>query len=80
MHNDSPYRVAILDDNGKKIFINSSSASYNYNDNIVEFCKELELNQYKDSKTITIKVYDTRDGKELDDSSVTISVPKYNKF
>ncbi|NME95717.1 DUF4179 domain-containing protein [Clostridium cochlearium] len=80
LHNDSPYRVAILDDNGKEIFINSSSASYNYNDNIVEFCKELELNQYKDSKTITIKVYDTRDGKELDDSSVTISVPKYNKF
>lgn len=47
-------------------------------DNIVEFCKELELNQYKDSKTITIKVYDTRNGKELDGSSVSFDIPLYS--
>lgn len=80
LHNNSPYRVAILDGNRKEIFINHSGASYNHNDNIVKFYKELELNQYKDSKTITIKVYDTRNGKELDGSSVIINVPKCNKF
>ncbi|WP_164968277.1 DUF4179 domain-containing protein [Clostridium tetani] len=78
LHNDSPYRVTILDGNGKEIFINRSGASYNHNDNIVKFYKELELAQYKDSKTITLKVYDTRTYKELNDSSVTIDVPKCN--
>jgi hypothetical protein len=76
--NADPYYYALFDETGRQLWLPSTSKFFDYKKRVTNIIKDLTSAEYKGRKTITIKTYDSRTGKELDGATVTIHVPNIN--
>lgn len=73
-----PYYYALFDETGRQLWLPTTSNSFDYKKKVTDIIKEFTSAEYKGHKTITIKTYDGRTGKEVEGSAVTIHVPNVN--
>lgn len=72
-----PYYYAIFDETGKQIWMgNTSMGSSSDPENVTSITKKILPQEYIGHSKYTVKVYDSRTSKELENSAVTIEVPE----
>lgn len=73
--NTDPYYYVISDESGKKITFESDGKDFNYKENRTENQIHITSYKYKGLKSLLVKVYDSRTGRLIDNSTVTINIP-----
>lgn len=73
-----PYYYALFDEAGRQFLLPTTSKTFDYDKKVTHIIKDFTSTEYKGHKTITIKTYDSRTGKEVEGSAVAISIPDVN--